>query len=413
MRDGMMTDRGWAMGGTKGRLELANEKKKGGLVSPVPFPDGVMAGFAGDFTKAYSAVLESPPHFFYFAALASLGSAVAGKVTVESALDVDTGGYWVFLGESSDARKSEAIKQTVKFFREAMGPDFRCSLGAGSAEGLQKELERVGGRGLLMHYDEFKRLVDKCKIEGSVLLPMVVELFEGREYENATKKTNIKIKDAHLSMIAACTLETWNQIWDGRFTAIGFTNRLFSVVGNSKRKHSIPLPVSEEKKEELRAKLACICNIVVGDGVVCGIEPDARKLYDDWYMKLENSIHAKRLETYALRLMPLLSINESRDVIDADIVTKATKLCDWELKVRKLYDPIDADNKYAHTEENMRRWLKKGEGEPMTERDLKKCVNYQRIGSFVYEQAKKSLLKTGEIKSLLGKKLAYNTEYDG
>ena len=39
------------------------------------------------------------------------------------------------------------------------------------------------------------------------------------------------------------------------------------------------------------------------------ITPEALALYESWYMNLEQSIHTKRLDTYAMRFMILLAVN--------------------------------------------------------------------------------------------------------
>ena len=76
----------------------------------------------------------------------------------------------------------------------------------------------------------------------------------------------------------------------------------------------------------------------------------------DWYMGLERSVHAKRLDTYALRLMSLMAVNGNLVEVDEQTVKKAMSLCDWQLQVRSLHDPIDADNA------SLLRWRRKSGG---------------------------------------------------
>jgi hypothetical protein len=111
-------------------------------------------------------------------------------------------------------------------------------------------------------------------------------------------------------------------------------------------------------------------------------------------MNIERSIHAKRLDTYALRLMSLLAVNDLKNEIDEETVDRVTKLCDWQLAVRKIHDPIDADNKIAKLEESIRRQLTNG---PKTERELKQRVNANRAGLWAFDTAKKNLERAGEI----------------
>ena len=76
----------------------------------------------------------------------------------------------------------------------------------------------------------------------------------------------------------------------------------------------------------------------------------------------DRSVHSRRLDTYALRLMPLLAVNDMKTAIDVETVRKAIFLCDWQLEVRKLHDPIDADNALAKMEEKIRRTVRGNDG---------------------------------------------------
>jgi hypothetical protein len=295
------------------------------------------------------------------------------------------------LGQSADERKSTSLNKTTELFRETFS-DFEVCWGVGSAEGLQKRLESSID-GLLLCLDEFKLFVSKCQITSSVLLPCVNTLFESNRYESRTKTTDISLNEAYLSMMAASTVQTWERSWDSAFTDIGFNNRLFLVPGTAKRKHSLPVKISDPEKLGLKNDLMKVVRHV-DRSLELGIEPSAADLYHNWYMNMERSLHAKRLDTYAMRLMSLLAVNDLKGEVDEQTVNKVTSLCDWQLEVRKTHDPIDADNKIARMEEKIRRALRKGQKK---ERRLQQVVNAHRAGLWVYETAKKNLERCNEI----------------
>jgi hypothetical protein len=356
---------------------------------PLLFPD-IMEGVAGDFARVFSRYLEAPEHFFFLSFLTCLGSILSCHLTLNSELSPQPRLYMLLLGESADDRKSTAISKTIEFFHEAI-TDFKTSWGVGSAEGLQKKLEE--GNQLLLCIDEFKQFVSKCKIESSVLLPCVCTLFESNRYEARTKTVDISLKNAHLSMLAASTLQTYQYTWDTSFTDIGFNNRLFIVPGSAGKKFSIPLSIPGNEKVYLRKSLASIlCNI--GTSLSLDIKQEAKDLYDTWYFNVERSVHAKRLDTYALRFMSLLAVNEGKTEIDQEIVEKVIALVNWQLEARKLHDPIDADSNIAKLEERIRRVLRSG---PKTERELKLSAHAHRAGLWTYEQARKNLEHSEEI----------------
>jgi hypothetical protein len=144
----------------------------------------------------------------------------------------------------------------------------------------------------------------------------------------------------------------------------------------------------------LKKRLGDVLGHYAGE-VDLDITDEGREIYHNWYMNLERSIHAKRLDTYALRFMILLAVNELKDEIDAAIVSKVCKLMDWQLQVRKLHDPIDADGQTAKMEERIRRILKL---ESLSEHDLKKKLHTERTGIWVYTMAMRNLQQAREIR---------------
>jgi len=358
---------------------------------PLRFPEHVMSGFCSDLARIHSEHLEPPAHFFFMAGLTCLGSILAGRLTSASEISPPPRLYTVLLGESADDRKSTAISKTVGFFRNTID-GFSTLLGAGSAEGIQRKLKK--SHNLLLVLDELKGFVGKCKIENSVLLPCVTTLFEETSYESWTKKTEVSIDNAHLSLLAASTTATFEKIWTPAFIDIGFVNRLFLVPGSGERRFAFPSKIPDKIIRDLEYKLRNVLRYA-SDKREIDLTQDAKALFESWYLSLERSVHTKRLDTYALRLMPLLAANNLKDVIDAETVSRVIELCDWQLAVRRELDPIDADNKTAAMEEKIRRAINK---KPHTDRELKQATNAHRDGLWIYEAAKRNLLRSYEMK---------------
>ena len=134
----------------------------------------------------------------------------------------------------------------------------------------------------------------------------------------------------------------------------------------------------------------------VGDeGLELEIPQDARELYHEWYVNRETSFHSKRLDTYSMRLMNLLAVNELKDEVDTEVVRQVIALADWQLMARKLHDPVDAQGTVAAMEQRIRRMLNaKG---PRSTSELKRDVNYSRYGLWVWEAAIKNLRSAKEI----------------
>ncbi len=368
------------------RCELNAQKKEGEyteeakqLNEVVPqqeelsdFPD-VMAGVTGRFAELYGQYLEAPAHFYFMAFLTCLGAVLSDRLTLDTEIRPQPRLYTILLGESADDKKSTAIIKTVAFFKKNL-TDFAVCRGVGSAEGLQKRLQKTPS--LLLCFDEFKQFVGKCKIEASVLLPAVNTLFEANEYETCTKKAEINLEGVYLSVLAASTVQTYERTWDSSFTDIGFNNRLFIVPGSGRKKHSFPPKVPSRELHLLNQELQDVLHHVRKNPEL-NLAQGAKEQYHSWYMNLENSVHVKRLDAYALRLMTLLAVNELKSQVDEDIINKVTRICNWQLEARQIHDPIDADNEIAKMEERVRRRLNKI---PSTERELKQYTNASKTG---------------------------------
>lgn len=373
-------------------LELIDTEKiinEAVIIDPTIFPD-VFSGVAGDFAKLFSNYLEVPHSFFFMAFLTCLGSVLSKRLTLASEIAPQPRLYTLLLGESADERKSTALVKTIEFFKDTLD-QFPVCWGVGSAEGLQKRLEKDNS--LLLCFDEFNQFVGKCKIEASVLLPCVNSLFELNHYESRTKTVSIELKDVHLSLLAASTLQTYQKTWGATFRDIGFTNRLWIVPDTAERRFSFPAKIPEDEKKDVRMKLVeILCH--VGDGLEFSLSSWGEALYHDWYMKLEKSIHSKRIDVYALRLMSLLALNELKDQVDEEIIKKTIRLSNWQLEVRKLHDPLDADNVIAGMEQKIMRLLQR---QPRPDRELKQHTHASRSGMWIYETAKRNLLRSKEI----------------
>lgn len=358
----------------------------------IVFPPEVLTGAAGEFARLYAAHLEAPTHFFFMSFLTCLGSVVSDRLTLRSELAPQPRLYTLLLGESADDRKSTAISKTVEFFRTAI-QSFTVCWGVGSAEGLQARMEKENR--LLLALDEFRQFVSKSKIEASVLLPCVTTLFESNRYESHTKQSSILLERAHLSLLAASTISTYENTWSSQFTDIGFNNRLWLVPGGAERRFSIPEKASEIDRYRVVQMLAAVLEHIDRHREL-DITPKAKALFHTWYMELPRSIYTKRLDTYAMRLMSLLAVNDLKPEVDEETILKVMLLCDHQFKVRQLHDPIDADNEAAKLEEKIRRVLA-ARGR-LSDRDLKRHVHADRKGLWLYETAKGNLQRSGELR---------------
>jgi hypothetical protein len=301
--------------------------------------------------------------------------------------------YTILLGASADDRKSECIKQTISLFSEVK-EDFYVCLGVGSAEGLAERLKKYPKT--ILVYDEFKAFVSKAMIQTSVLLQCVNTLFELTRFHSNVKGHSIEVDSGYLSILGASTIDTFQRMWTPAFTDIGFINRLWLVPDHAERRFSIPSPIPENIKRDLREKLHSLLNAVPKTQTFLEITPEAFKAFDEWYLQTPQSIFTKRLDTYGHRLMILFCANEKKTKVTQDIAERVVRVLEWQRRVREENDVIDAEGRIARMEESIRRALRKNP-QGIAPRNLKRDTNYNRAGIFVWNTAISNLLKAGEI----------------
>jgi hypothetical protein len=374
-------------------------EEEGKILSGTPiWPKEVMSGAAGLFANTYRDYLETPEAFLFMNFLTFFGHLISDKVTLESELRPQPRLYTINLGESGDTRKSTSLEKTIEFFREIMATEnFNALWGVGSAEGLAKALEK--NKRTILILDELKALIQKMKIDGSVLLPCINTLFESNRFQNVTKKTTIAIDNAELCIMAASTLESYRHMFSSQFTDIGFINRFFIVIGDSNRKFAIPQQIPDSKKEPIQVEFNRIKSIIDNSaktGVFSlSISSEANQLFEDWYFSQEKSVFTKRLDTYGHRLMLLLALNEGQTNVTPEIVNKTITLLNYQLLARKYADPIDADNNIAKLEERIRRQFIVSP--VISKRLLERNAHKSRSGIWAWNSAIKNLITEGEI----------------
>jgi hypothetical protein len=290
-------------------------------LAPPPFPEGV----AKEFAEIYGKETEAPEVFWFWSFVTIIGAAISGQVTLLSLVRPQPRLYTVLLAPSAVSRKSTALRLTADFLRPALEGRVAELWGLGSAEGLMKRLAPhqkpgIPARAIIL-LDELKSFVSKAKIEGQVLLPALTTLFEGNRFENHTKTGSISLADAHISLLGACTEQTYETMWDNQFLAIGLLNRLWIVPGRSEQSCPLPPWVEDDRLHFLRRRVEALLEELdhrsgFGQGprarppgpVELVLTEQALKLWESWYGNRPTDAHGVRLDSIGFRLMVLFEV---------------------------------------------------------------------------------------------------------
>lgn len=390
------------------------ERKKleaGLLVSSAPkpstevvFPEASYVGIAADFAEAYSSRTEVPKAFLYMTFLAYLGGRVSHLVELNSVIRPQPRLYVVCLAPTGE-KKSTALRLVDNFFRAAF-PDWNLTIyGSGSFEGLAEMMTRdprtKAVRPRILCFDELAAFVGKAKQEGSTLLPALCTLFETNCVDNITKDRKVLCRDAYVSLVAACSTETYEKMWTTQFLAMGFLNRLFLVVESTSRRVSLPGSVAPQDEQALATQLRDLVNWTEEEArksgkLLLSLEGEALKLWDDYYQAMPRDIHSVRLDTYGFRLMTLLSLSKKEAVISPETVKQTTDILNYEYWVRRNNCPIDAETLFAKMEQKILRELEKRG--PLKMRDLRRFTNAKSFGLWIFEQSLENLQRAGDVR---------------
>jgi hypothetical protein len=386
--------------------------------SPTQFPTSGYVGVAADFASLYSSCYESPKEFLYVDALALIGAGVSGRVRADFDLPVQPRLYVLKVAKSAWRRKSTSTRLAELFVRSALEQTSLDSCdhptiiyGVGSAEGLGKVLEpskvckdnEESGhyqftKRVVLSFDEFRRFEAKSGITGSVLLPMVNELYESNRYDNLTLASPIRVDDGHLSFVSNTTEETFkNALNAAEFRDLGFLNRLFTLVSDSRKRVAKPKAPSEELLAPIRAKLATYFGALppldepghATKEVVIPLNAAADRLWEKWYCDLPETDETARLDNLGMRLMGLLAFTDGRNEIDEELLRSVLDILEYQRQVRLVYRPIEAENPSARMEQKILRTIR--QHGPLSRRELYKHTHAERAGARVLTDAMRSL----------------------
>lgn len=346
------------------------------------FPRSAMIGSLGELAVELGRDSEVPEEFLFADALAVAGAIMSGRFALDLGLESDTRLFLVTVGESADTKKTTAQTKVLKVFKRLGLPEWNTCYGVGSAEGLAKSLAHNGR--VVLAIDELKQLLQKTQIRGSVLLPMITSLYERTDYENQTKDSAISLEDARLVLMANSTLDTFESLWDHEALAIGLVNRLFLVTNAGKARVAWPRSPAKGILDSIEARI--YAQLSNPPSVPYRITAEAEAVWGQWYEALPKDEFAKRLDGLGFRLMPILTATTDKPIVDVEIVQAVTAILDYELEVRKVLHPIDADTAIAKLEQKIVRQVESGMN-LYTRRELARAVHADRSGYWRFRVA--------------------------
>jgi hypothetical protein len=389
---------------------------------PIPvLPESAMIGLAREFRDLYCEHFEAPRVFWYFSFLTFFGAAISKKVRLASGTEEPPRLYTVLLGTSGRSRKSSAMDATEDFFRRVIEPAVHPGQdsanerkllvlhGSGSAEALARRIVRDENRPILMKFDELKSLIDKGRAEGSQLLPLLANVWGKGRWSNETLTYSVELQDAAISILAACTLGTFESAFRGTEADIGLLNRIWLVPGQTDKIIDVPSMPSLSAIEDLAFRVRLTIHFLTGTArAQVSFAPEARIRWRTWYTdfqrRTESMPSATRVDSYGLRLLTLLAVSDGPEPIlgspikiSLRLVEAVIEMLEWQLMMRERFYPIVADTAVAAMEEKIRKALGRRPGQWITRKRLIDFVNARRAGTGTLDKALEGLVRNAEI----------------
>jgi hypothetical protein len=255
---------------------------------------------------------------------------VPKHLRLDNDLGIEPRFYTILLGESGNARKSQAAKiAEADFARADRGgqdrkpgdlPVFPIARGVGSGEALGEAVLQTDRRSVIFAPDEFGHVTNKMKIEGNSLISILLTLFDSTTWGNSTKGKPFVVEDASLSMLTCCVDEAFPLLFDPRGGADqGIVNRLFLVAGPASNGPQFDPQVNSQGCASVRRDLQQMLHPYQHMGLLqqrrVNRAPEARRIQRAWYEDEFYTTHnpiMRRLDTYVERLMMLLAASSGQ-----------------------------------------------------------------------------------------------------
>jgi hypothetical protein len=238
----------------------------------------------------------------------------------------------------------------------------------------------------------------KTQLKGASLIELVSSLFEKTWHDNTLKGKIQTLEDIHLSLLAFTTTELWEEMFDRGAIKLGFLNRVWIVPGSGKRKEFNPDEIPGFLTAKLRTNLLMLLKTYPENiKTDLPIADKAGRMLNDWYHDtLPDDDASRRLDGYARRLLQLTAVSERKKFIDEDMVSRVFKLVDWQIKARRLYEPISFASQMARVENVYRKVVLSHRNGILLDR-AEDLIKAHQFDFAIREKALANLIKKDEI----------------
>lgn len=246
------------------------------------------SGFIRDYVLHALQRTDSPLAFHLGAAITLASAMAPPTLGIEFGQMVYATTWILLIGESGDTRKSTAINMATDMLAE-VAPD-RIGDEPGSTQGLLESFAVAPQQ--VIFYPEFGDFL--VRTESGVLAPLrakYTDMYDGRRQSKRLSKTETVVESPRLSLLCGCAptflaQHTGHVDWQG-----GFMSRKVIFYPTAGRERTFIFPARRDRiaYRSLVEALTAMGQVVPGE---CrGLSEEARKLWEEWYVKIEARRH--------------------------------------------------------------------------------------------------------------------------
>lgn len=374
-------------------------------------------------------------HEFLIEAIKTVVGAICGhRIQPDGFNDQQPSRFYTILVGPGGGGKSSAAKWAINLFigtglmyelaQTGAYVNVGCAKGAfASASGMQKNGFAKHKR-ILQVYDEITSVIEKFSITGSggSFLDANNEMFEYTPtvpcmVTKESKNSDLPAHEVHNSILGCTTPLRWQNAFKKTNTdSSGFFQRL-NIIANQNKDRVAELLTPDFN--DIRDRFVRKIQPLEFQKVIVHKNEEAIALFDSWY-KSKAEEWEGLTEDITGRIQVLVQRNASHlawlmsgeDVLpnpekakepievfcDEDIMRRAIAIAEYEVKVRQLHKPIEADNPYAQIENAIERFFVENEGQPVSRRKLYRLLNANRHGSQIFDKCVSNLIQEGLMK---------------
>lgn len=294
--------------------------------------------FLADYQSYCEEFTDSPPSFHHRIGLSILSTVIGRKLFLWQGYKRTFPNIWlIVVAPSSFYRKSyslgiaeDILRSTGQKTEEAyilpreFSPERFVELLAETPQGLL----------IIYEFKTFMAMMGRDYMAGTQA--MVTEIFDTPAiYDRKTKTGTFEIRDPHLNILAATTVDWFRDSVKDEDQAGGFLPRFLVVSHKGKKEKTLAWqPHADTNKKDLLVDKLVEISKLCGP---CEISEDAKSYYEEWYGKFETkwgrpgrlSPFFARIQDYAKKLAILVCVDQSGGIqINKGHIESACRMAD-------------------------------------------------------------------------------------